>query len=234
MRHQLTLEFEFPEDENHNQVLELNLSTLGPLHMVFNQFINFTSRYQQPIVKPAKSALPDKISALYRIANKYDKYALTCPHFFTKDENIEPAWTRPLSYLAKLQKFGRCMSPDFSIFENMVNEQKKWNSFRNKFLTALWQHFGIDVIAAPSCGDIADIDYYMEGWPKHSLIAINSTGVGTNKHSQYLFLDGYFAMLDILKPTHILRYGACIEGERTDISTYYPNDFRKEVKHGCE
>jgi hypothetical protein len=31
-------------------------------------------------------------------------------------------------------------------------------------------------------------------------------------------------MLDILKPIHILRYGAFIEGEHREISTYYPNN----------
>lgn len=232
MNKQLTIEFDFPEDENQIHALEINLSKQGPLHMVLNQFINFTSKNQLPIVRPTSSTMPEKITALYRIAKNTQNYSNSCPHFFTRDENIEPAWTRPFSYWLKLKKFGRCISTDLSIFENMVNEQKRWNSFRNKFLAALWQRLGIDVIPAPSWGNVSDIEYYMEGWPKHSLIAINSTGIGNDKHSQRLFLDGYFAMLDILAPTHIIRYGTCVEGERTDISTYFANDARKEAKYG--
>lgn len=221
------------EDVDQIHTIEYSISKQGPLHMVLNQFMNFTSRNQQPIVNPASSTCPDSIRALYRIANTPAAYKIVCPHFFTKDENIEPAWNKPLTYVAILRKFGRCISTDFSIYENMVDEQKRWNSFRNKFLSALWQRFGIDVIPAPSWGNnIADIDYYMEGWPKYSLIAINSTGVGRDKHSRHLYLDGYNAMLDILRPVHILRYGEYIEGENAGISTFYANDARREVNNG--
>lgn len=234
MTQQLFLEFDFPEDEKEIPTWEIETSKLGPLHMVLNQLLNFTSKSQQPIVRPYTSVMPKEIKALYRIVNNPKDYNRICPHFFTKDENFEPAWTKPFYYWLKLKKFGKAISTDFSIYENMVNEQKRWNSFRNKFLTALWQYLGIDMIPAPSWGNVADMDFYMEGWPKHSLIAINSTGVGTDRHSKHLFLDGYFAMLDILSPTHILRYGAYIEGERPDISTYFPNDARKEVSYGCK
>lgn len=231
---QLFLEFDFPEDEKEVPAWEIKISKLGPLHMVLNQFVNFTSKYQQPIVHPYSLDIPEGIKALYRIVNKPEVYDKLCPHFFTKDENIEPAWTYPFTYWLKLKKFGKGISTDFSIYENMVNDQKRWNSFRNKFLTALWQYLGIDMIPAPSWGNIADIEFYMEGWPKHSIIAINSTGVGTDVHSKHLFLDGYFAMIDILSPKHILRYGACIEGEKVDISTYFSNDARKEVSYGSK
>lgn len=200
------LEFEFVEDEKQVYTIECRLGKQGPLHMVLNQFVNFTSNYQQPIVNPTSSAAPDCIRALCRIKNTHDE--LICPHFFTRDEDIEPAWNKPLTYWRRLRKFGRCISTDFSIYENMVDAQKRWNSFRNKFLSALWQKLGIDVIPAPLWGNnIADIDYYMEGWPVNSLIAINSTGVGKDKHSQHLYLDGYNAMLEILRPMHIIRYG---------------------------
>lgn len=228
----IIFDFKLPLDTNQANTLDINLSKLGPLHMVLNQFVNFTSKHQQPIIAPSSILMPERISALYRIVKKTNLYNDVCPHFFTGDEHIEPAWTHPFSYWLKLRKFGRCISPDLSIFENMVRDQKRWNSFRNKFLTALWQRFGIDVIPAPSWGNIADIDYYLEGWPKRSVIAINSTGIGHNRHSQSLFLDGYYAMLDILKPKYILRYGTCIDGENKEISTFFPNDAKMEVTYG--
>lgn len=231
MDNQLILEFDTLE-ENSISSIEYNLKHGGPLHVVFNQLLDFTSKNERPIVKASSQSIPNDIRSLHRVSKKNNLYDKVCPHFFTKDENIEPVWSKTLTYINKLRKFGRCMSPDFSIFENMVKEQRHWNSFRNKYLTALWQKMGIDVIPAPSWGKDSDYEYYMEGWPKHSLIAINSTGISNDIHNRHLFLDGYYAMIDILKPEHILRYGPYVEGEYSDISTYYPNDARKEVVHG--
>lgn len=60
------LEFEFVEDEKQVYTIECRLGKQGPLHMVLNQFVNFTSNYQQPIVNPTSSAAPDCIRALCR------------------------------------------------------------------------------------------------------------------------------------------------------------------------
>ena len=82
--------------------------------------------------------------------------------------------------------------------------QMLWNSFRNKLLSAFYQRNGIRLIPAPSWGDLPHIELFMEGWPKGSVIAINSTGIGLDKRCRYIWLEGYHAMLDILKPIHII------------------------------
>ena len=51
-------------------------------------------------------------------------------------------------------------------------------------------------------------------------------------NSNSISLEGYYAMLDILKPIHILRYGAYIEGEQKEISTYYPNNNKPGYRYG--
>lgn len=71
----------------------------------------------------------------------------------------------------------------------------------------------------------------MEGWPKHSVVSINSTGVCHDKRARKIWLDGYWAMMSILSPSHILRYGGFIEGEDKTVSTYYINNNR--VGYGC-
>lgn len=224
----LSIEFDF-QDEKQIQNIEYELSKLGPLNCALDQFVNFTSKNQQPIVKPASGRVPKDIRALYRMRTPMEDI---CPHFFTNDAHIEQVWTHPLRYIKVLQRYGWTIAPDLSLYINMVRNQKHWNAFRNKFLSAVWQRFGIDVIPAPSWGDMADIEFYLEGWPKQSLIALNSTGIGNNLRGQKQFMDGYEAVLDILQPTHILRYGTAFEGERVDISTYYTNDNRKEANYG--
>lgn len=69
-------------------------------------------------------------------------------------------------------------------------------------MTTVFQRNGLNAIPAPAWGDLANIELYMEGWPKSSIIAINSTGVGLDKRCRYIWIEDYHAMLDILKPEY--------------------------------
>ena len=226
----LPLDFENPDS---NPILTESHKTLGPLHSVLCRGIEFTSKNQFPIVEPYSGDIPELLCSVHRLRKK-SEYLLRgiCGHFFTPDSNIEPFWNNPFRYLQWLRRFGYVISTDFSLYTNMVFIQKLWNSFRNKLLSAFYQRNGVNLIPAPAWGDLVNIELYMEGWPKSSVIAINSTGIGCDKRCRHIWLDGYNAMLDILKPIHIIRYGAYIEGERRDISTYYPNNNKPGYRYG--
>ena len=226
----LPLEFENPDS---NQLLTESYKTLGTLHSVLCRGIEFTSKNQFPIVEPYSGNIPEMFCSVHRLRKKPESLLRDlCGHFFTPDSNIEPFWNNPFRYLLWLRQFGYVISTDFSIYTNMVLIQKLWNSFRNKLMSAFYQRNGVNLIPAPSWGDLDNIELYMEGWPKDSLIAVNSTGIGQDKQCRHIWLDGYYAMLDILKPIHILRYGAYMEGERKDISTYYPNNNKPGYRYG--
>ena len=230
--YQKNIPFEY-ETSNEDSYLIEDIKTLGPLHLSICKGIYFTGKNQFPIVKPFSGSLPEDICSVHRLRNKPDSFLnKLCGHFFTSDTHIEPFWRYPFRYLHWLKKYGCIISPDFSIYTNMVLMQKLWNSFRNKLLSAFYQRNGINLIPSPSWGDLMNIDLYMEGWPQKSVIAINSTGIGLDKRCQYIWLEGYNAMLDILKPIHIIRYGAYIEGERKEISIYYPNNNKPNYRYG--
>ena len=218
----LPLEYENPES---NQLLTESHQALGPLNSVLCKGIEFTSRNQFPIVEPFSGTVPEILCSVHRLHKKPETLLRDlCGHFFTTDSNFEAFWNYPFRYLRFLQRLRCVISTDFSLYTNMLLMQKLWNSFRNKLLSAFYQRNGINLIPAPSWGDLANIDLYMEGWPKESVIAVNSTGIGLDKRCRYIWLEGYHAMLEILKPIHIIRYGAYIEGERQEISTYYQNN----------
>ena len=219
----LPLEFETPDS---NPLLTESYKTLGPLHSVLCRGIEFTSKNQFPIVEPYSGDIPELLCSVHRLRKKSESLLRgICCHFFTPDSNIEPFWNNPFRYLQWLRRFGYVISTDFSLYTNMVFIQKLWNSFRNKLLSAFYQRNGVNLIPAPAWGDLVNIELYMEGWPKSSVIAID-------KRCRHIWLDGYNAMLDILKPIHIIRYGAYIEGERRDISTYYPNNNKPGYRYG--
>lgn len=218
----LPLEYENPES---NQLLTESHQALGSLNSVLCKGIEFTSRNQFPIVEPFSGTVPEILCSVHRLRKKPETLLRDlCGHFFTTDSNFEAFWNYPFRYLRFLQRLRCVISTDFSLYTNMLLMQKLWNSFRNKLLSAFYQRNGINLIPAPSWGDLANIDLYMEGWPKESVIAVNSTGIGLDKRCRYIWLEGYHAMLEILKPIHIIRYGAYIEGERQEISTYYQNN----------
>ena len=226
----LPLEFENPDS---NPLLAESNKTLGPLHSVLCKGIEFTSKNQFPIVEPYSGDIPDILCSVHRLRKKPDSLLRgICGHFFTPDSNIEPYWTHPFKYLQWLKKLGYVTSTDFSLYSNMVLIQKLWNSFRNKLMSAFLQRNHINLIPAPSWGDLENIELYMEGWPKNSIIAINSTGVARDKRCRHIWLEGYYAMLDILTPIHIIRYGTYIEGERKEISTFYPNNNKPGYRYG--
>ena len=223
--YQKSIPFEFDNKSNADTITIENAQALGPLHLYLCRGLDFTSQNQCPIVRPYLGIVPEIMQSVHRLIRKSDSYLeQCCGSFFTLDSNFERFWTYPYKYLEFLQKLQCVLSPDFSLYCNMLQIQKFWNSFRNKLLSAFYQHHDIPLIPAPSWGDLKYIELYMEGWPKNSIIAINSTGVGRDKRSRHIWLDGYYAMLDILKPIFILRYGCMIEGEKTEISRFYQNN----------
>lgn len=213
-------------EEETRSIRSERIKDLGPLHMRICNGINFTSEHQLPIVKPVCTDIPEKMIAYYRTKQIKQTNDIVA-HFYTADCQFENVWNRPFAYIDAFKRFLAITSTDFSLLTNMLEMHRLWNDFRNKLLAAFYQKWNVKVIASPSwSADMQNIDRYMEGWPRNSLISINSTGVCHDKRSRHIWLDGYNAMLSILNPTHILRYGGFVEGERTEISTYYTNDNR--------
>lgn len=231
--YQKQIPFQYEDYGNEHSYLMETHRELGLLHSVLCNGVNFTSKFQFPVVEPYKGELPEVLCSVHRLHRKPDSLLRDiCGHFFTSDSHIEPFWNTPFKYLRFLQRLGWVVSTDLSLYTNMLLMQKLWNSFRNKLLAAFYQRNGVTLIPAPSFGDLKYMELYMEGWPKESIIAINSTGIGKDKRCRNLWLDGYHAMLDILKPIHILRYGGYIEGECKEMSTYYPNNNKPGYRYG--
>lgn len=195
------------------------------------EVLSFTGDYQMPVVEAIKCPPPARIAAFYRLHTdkEINDYV---PHFYTQDSHIESLWRNPYKWLAKLLRARAVISPDLSVYNELVLSQKIWNIFRNKLLASWWQHNGVRVIPNISWPQGLNYDISFDGWPQNSVVAVNSTGIGRDERCRRMWLDGYEELLSRLHPTHILRYGVKIEGEREDISTYYPNDNQVFARHG--
>ena len=215
---------------SHQIVSSKTPTSLGVLNKKICQYLNMTGQYEMPVVRAINCSIPRDIVALYHIGRC--KHEECIPHFYTEDRRFESTWTFPCKSLNKIACYPLVISPDFSVYEELAFPQKLWNIFRNKALAAWWQYNGLNVI--PNVSWIHGKDYAVsfDGWPKHSVIAVNSTGINDDEKCKIMWLEGYKVMLKTLEPIHILRYGAKIEGENEAISTYYENDNKKFARYG--
>lgn len=186
------------------------------------QSVTLTSKYQQPILHAYTGAPPNIIRAVSRTKEKERFY--TCGHFYIEDAKIERYWNNLSKYESQFAQFRVLIAPNLSCTEQMPLEAKRWNMFRNKLMAAWLQSRGINVIPDIMWWENADMEWCLDGIPKYSVIAINSTGLRLNKHSKQIWLEGYKQAVEILEPTMILRYGAKQSGEYEQISRYYSND----------
>ncbi|MBR1808024.1 MAG: DUF4417 domain-containing protein [Paludibacteraceae bacterium] len=184
--------------------------------------VTLTNKFQQPILQAYTGTPPDIIRAVPR--TKENERNTTCGHFYIEDAKIERYWNNLPKYERQLSQFKALIAPNLSCTEQMPLEAKRWNVFRNKLMAAWLQSRGISVIPDVMWWKNADMDWCLDGIPRHSVIAINSTGLRRNENSKQIWLEGYKQAVEILKPTMILRYGAKQSGEYEQISRYYPND----------
>lgn len=96
---------------------------------------------------------------------------------------------------------------------------------------AWWQYKGKTIIPNIIV-DPAIIDYCLEGYPKHSVIAMNSTGIGKDERAKQNWQIIYPFVIDRLAPVRIIRYGGKQPNEREEISVYYENDNKKFSNYG--
>ncbi len=158
-------------------------------------------------------------------------------HFFHDDYKfLNRVWRNLDATTMTLSKFDCLFAPDFSMWRDLPSEQPNRNNvYRNRFVTAYWQHCGYNVIPVASWGGIDTLSYCFDGLPTHSVVAVSCTG---NRKSTSDF--GYWCyalqrMEEKLSPTQIIIYGAemDVSGIHTPlkfIPDYITTHFRKNGK----
>ena len=106
----------------------------------------------------------------------------------------------------------------------MTLDERLFNNFRNKTLSFYWQQHGLNVIPNVSWSLPDSYDDCFSWIPKHSVIAINCTGIKKHDCSKFLWLKGYHEALKRLEPLQIIRYGEKMPEESEGISVYFPNE----------
>ncbi len=183
--------------------------------------VTMTSDNEMPIVAPYTGVIPTDIRGIHRVKNMTAPHI--APHFFFSDDRIRQFFDNPFETEKILSQFQVSISTDFSMTMEMTRPQKIFSSFLNKLWAAWLQSRSHKVIPNVSFPDEYWENYWLEGWPKHSIIAVSSVGVLTHGNPEG-WLKGMERIRKELKPLHILRYGPKIPGESTENCTYFDND----------
>ena len=133
-------------------------------------------------------------------------------HFFLHDYQFERVWKYPDRYTECLSKFAFVLSPDFSPYADTPKAIKVFNIYRKMWCGRYWQEHGIKVIPTVTWGNDEDLEWCLEGVPKHSTIAISTMGEGRWSNFKAL-KSNWHRILDMLEPETILLYGKDLSNE---------------------
>lgn len=227
------------QNASHNQKKKRRKSSSRSRDLILNkqdilnnlEFVGSTAPFPMPKVqKVAPFDLPSIAIPFSKALNKTNKDIVMV--FYEPDINFARILHNPKRYVEPLKKFTCVVGPDFSQKIGMTPFVNFYNHWWNMALTAYFQSQGVHMVPNVTWSDPASYIYAFVGIPRHSLIAINCTGIKGNHAAMYLWRKGYEKALRVLEPLYIIRYGDKMPGEREDISVYFENINLKNLRNG--
>ncbi len=180
-----------------------------------NQFASH-STFQMPTI--CRSTLD--ISSISLIACDHVKIAAPkeehdkMVHFFVDDNKLNRYYDSPSNYIKRLAQYKAVMTPDFSLYPEMPYPLQLFNVFKNRWCGAYWQEYGLTVIPTISWSDKESFKFCFSGIESNSIIAVSTVGSRTNKSE---FLEGYFAMMQAIRPSGVICLGTPFEEIKKDV-----------------
>ena len=128
-------------------------------------------------------------------------------HFFLDDYQFDALWRNPDRYVYKLSKFRYVLTPDFSTYTDFPKAIQIYNHYRKHWIGAYLQEYGCHVIPTISWSTPDSYDWCFDGEPEGGTVAVSSVGCMNGKAKKELFISGYNAMIERLRPESIVFYG---------------------------
>jgi len=125
-------------------------------------------------------------------------------HFFLDDYKFDEVWNKPETQLVKLSQYVQLFSPDFSIYDDLPEPMKIYNTFRNRWCASYWQFNKLLVIPTVSWGDEKTFEYCFDGIEEGCVVAVSTVGASNDQKE---FMLGFKQMCNVIKPGLVLNYG---------------------------
>lgn len=175
-----------------------------------------------PLIKKV-DYIPDNLTLW---GNKQHHYNDKTLHFFTDDWRFNKVWDNPRKYNKIIKKYKAVITPDFSLYHDLPEPVKIYNTYKNRWLGNYWQSLGLTVIPSVNWSDVRSYSYCFEGIEQESIIAITCNTVRKSDLSYYYFLDGVKEIISYLKPSKILVFGTRLRQNLIDLDkdifVFYP------------
>ena len=130
-------------------------------------------------------------------------------HFFVDDPRFEGIYKDPERSFGKLSQYQFLLTPDNSVYAEM----KPWRQIRSvgesRWVGAYWQSRGLTVYPTISWGMPNTWSFCFAGVERHGTVAIATYACKSNKSA---FMAGYYEMLRMLEPEHIICFGTPFSG----------------------
>lgn len=178
--------------------------------------------FEMPPIEPYEGPAPSRLVGFNEARCEHEHSGTV--HFYINDDLFKCVWNDKNKYVPLLRQYESVIGPDFSQYVDMTYDERYYNAWRNRTLTAEWQSYGINVIPNVTWSLPDSYDYSFSGIPKHSVIAVNCTAIYGHNLTRYLWRKGYEEMMQRLEPRLIIRYGDKMPGENEAISVYFPNE----------
>lgn len=127
-------------------------------------------------------------------------------HFFMDDAFFEQLWLRPLATLPPLLKAGATITPDFSLYTDWEMAIQIMQTYKTRWLGALWVSQGLQVIPSVSWSTRSSFEFAFDGLPSGGTFAIATMELAEPEAKQP-FQEGLEAFLSRCSPDNLLVYG---------------------------
>ena len=143
-----------------------------------------------------------------RVGSDLSMYRDAGMHFFVDDYRFESLWNNPDKSRWVLERAPVVLTPDFSAYVGWPEALVTYQTYRNRWLGALWQSWGLEVIPTVGWADHRTYDICFAGLATGGLVAVSTVGMhNADDKARDYFRDGYREMVRWLRPARVLVYG---------------------------
>ncbi len=166
----LTLEPEEKKPEKNQEYQTVNAYNLDDFDKS-----RAAGRYEMPTLTPVSIQVDRWIGFNYAKSSKDYEAGI---HFYLDDYQFERVWNSPEKYIEILARYKAAMTPSFSLYMDMPEPMKIWNTYRSRLLGQMMQDRGLAVVPIVYWADERSFEYCFDGLPKNSILSVYTVGVG--------------------------------------------------------
>lgn len=144
--------------------------------------------------------------------------------FFIDDYQFENFWSHPEMSFNNLRRFAGIITPDYSMFPEMLPGQNLWNCTRNRVMAYYLQQQGFNIIPVASWCLESDFEWCFDGLPENSSIAITTNGCMSSPYGKRMLLRGIEELQNRKSPSNLVVCGRpVVELNKYENIHYYPS-----------